>query len=619
MFVSLTAGSYTLRVELTGFKPVERTNFVLDAASRRSADFQLEVGSITETISIAAITSQVETQSGDVEPRDHRRAGEQHRAERPQLRAAPAAAARRRRDQSTNPFGIGLNTTGQAINGVRSPSTYFMVDGADNMDNGANGNAITQPSLDTISEIKVLTASYSAEFGGRAGALINVVTKGGTREFKGSAYEFLRDEKFDARRSSIRASRRRSPSTTRATPSAARSRSAASTPTARSCSSSSARTGRRTIKASTQVTTVPTVAERNGDFRNSSLAAPRDPLTGQPFADRTIPSSRFSANGPALLSAYPAPNFAGPGGNYVATGTNQTDSREEVVRIDYVHSSRTQISYRYTHNGVDSLQSLPGRQHRHRPRHPPASGMDDRRQHAADAVEHAAELGRRSRGRRTRFRRVRTTRRSRALRAAPDVSGDLRVEPLRHRPRRHPHRLHRLQRRRLHQEPELDDPGPRRSQQGDGRARVQVRHADHLQPEGSEHASARERRRHVRDQRAQQHGQCGRRCAAGELPELHGRRDRSGVAGALLAVPVLRAGQLARLAEADARLGAALQHHRAALQRVEQLLDVRSGPLRSVAGADRARERRVARPGHRQSRPTASSSSATASRTRRTA
>ena len=66
VFVSLPAGSYTLRVELTGFKPVERTNVVLDAASRRAADFQLEVGAITETISIAAITSQVETQSGDV-------------------------------------------------------------------------------------------------------------------------------------------------------------------------------------------------------------------------------------------------------------------------------------------------------------------------------------------------------------------------------------------------------------------------------------------------------------------------------------------------------------------------------------------------------------------------
>ena len=105
----------------------------------------------------------------------------------------------------------------------------------------------------------------------------------------------------------------------------------------------------------------------------------------------------------------------------------------------------------------------------------------------------------------------------------------------------------------------------------------------------------------------------------GIFQNYHGRRDRSGVAGALLAVRVLRAGQLARLAEADARHRRALQHHRAALQRVEQLLDVRSGPLRSVARADRARERRLDRRRAPAARPTASSSSATASRTRRTA
>ncbi len=58
--------SYTIRVELAGFKPVERINVVLDAASRRAADFQLEVGDVTETISVTAVTSQVETQSGDV-------------------------------------------------------------------------------------------------------------------------------------------------------------------------------------------------------------------------------------------------------------------------------------------------------------------------------------------------------------------------------------------------------------------------------------------------------------------------------------------------------------------------------------------------------------------------
>lgn len=358
-FASLPSGTYKLRVELTGFKPVERTNLVLDAASRRAADFQLEVGDVSETISVAAITSQVETQSGDI---SRVITGEQvgnialnGRNYAQLLQLLPGAVI-----QTTDPFGIGLSTTGQAINGVRSPSTYFLVDGADNMDNGANGNAITQPSLDTISEVKVLTASYSAEFGGRAGALINVVTKGGTREFKGSAYEFLRDEKFDARSFFDGAS-----------PAPLAFNNAGYT-IGGPISLGNFNTDRSKLffffgqdwkknhQGVTQVSTVPTAAERIGDFRSSSLAAPRDPLTNAAFPDRIIPASRFSANGRAVLAAYPEPNFAGPGGNFALTGTNQTDSREEVARVDYVLSSRTQFSYRYSHNDVDVFNPFQG-------------------------------------------------------------------------------------------------------------------------------------------------------------------------------------------------------------------------------------------------------------------
>jgi hypothetical protein len=358
-FASLPAGPYTVRVELSGFKPAQRTNVVLDAASRRAADFQLEVGDLTETISVTAVTSQVETQSGDV---GRVITGEQvnnialnGRNYAQLLQLLPGAVI-----QSTDSFAIGLSATGQAINGIRSPSTYFLVDGADNMDNGANGNTITNPSLDTISEVKVLTASYSAEFGGRAGALINVVTKGGTRELRGSGYEFFRNERFDARSFFDRGD-----------PAPLDFNNAGYTiggpVTFPGFNTDRSRLffffgqdWKRNHQGVTNVSTVPTLAERNGDFRASSLSAPRDPITGQPFPDRIVPAARFSSNGRALLAAYPEPNFGGPGGNYSVTGTNETDSREEALRIDQVISARTQVSYRYSHNDVKVFNPFQG-------------------------------------------------------------------------------------------------------------------------------------------------------------------------------------------------------------------------------------------------------------------
>jgi Carboxypeptidase regulatory-like domain/TonB-dependent Receptor Plug Domain len=359
VFASLPAGVYTLRVELSGFKPAQRINVVLDAASRRAADFQLEVGNLTETVSVTAVTSQVETQSGDV---GRVITGEQvnnialnGRNYAQLLQLLPGAVI-----QSTDAFTIGLSATGQAINGIRSPSTYFLVDGADNMDNGANGNTITNPSLDTISEVKVLTASYNAEFGGRSGALINVVTKGGTRELRGSGYEFFRDERFDARSFFDRGE-----------PAPLDFNNAGYTIggpiTFPGFNTDRSRLffffgqdWKKNHQGLTNVSTVPTLAERNGDFRASSLPAPRDPLTGQPFPDRIVPAARFSTNGRAVLAAYPEPNFGGPGGNYSVTGTNQTDSREEVLRIDHVLSSRTQASYRYSHNDVKVFNPFQG-------------------------------------------------------------------------------------------------------------------------------------------------------------------------------------------------------------------------------------------------------------------
>ena len=241
---------------------------------------------------------------------------------------------------STDPFSLGLTTTAQRVNGVRTNSVYFMVDGTDNMDNGANSNAITNPNIDAIGEIKILTSSYSAEFGGRAGAIMNVVMKSGTRDFHGSLFEFVRNDSFDAR-----------------------SFFSLSKPPLRFNNFGWTLGGPLYIPGKwnkgrdkwfffagqewkynhqgvAQVSTVPTAAERAGDFGASSLAAPNDPLNGQPFPNRIVPPSRFSVNGPPLLKPYPLPNFSGPGGNYSINGVNRTDTREDLLKVDYLLSAK---------------------------------------------------------------------------------------------------------------------------------------------------------------------------------------------------------------------------------------------------------------------------------------
>ena len=359
VFPSLPAGRYTLKAELEGFQTIVQSGVILDAASRRSVDLHMRVGSITESVSVAAPANQVETASGDI---GRLITGEQvarialngrNYAQLAQL--VPGVVT-----TSTDPFNLGLSTTGQFINGIASRSTYFTVDGADNMDSGANGNTLINPSLDTIGEITVLTSSYSAEFGGRAGAMINVVTKSGGNEFRGSAYGLFRDESLDARSffeqekapldfydfgwtlgGPIFVPKRWNAERTRLFFFVGQEWKYNHTPVSR-------------------ISTVPTLEERQGDFANSSLSAPIDPLTRQPFPNRTVPASRFSRNGPALLAAYPLPNFTGPGGNYLLTAVDESDTRQDHIRLDYHPTDRINVMGRFTRDDVDILEAFQG-------------------------------------------------------------------------------------------------------------------------------------------------------------------------------------------------------------------------------------------------------------------
>src|SRR5262249_28735087 len=151
-----------------GFRTSAQLAVVLDAASRRIVDFRLEVGARAETVSVSAAVEQVQTISGNVgrviTDQQISQMALKRREDIQFLRLVPRLGA-----TTLNVFNPRLDMTQQRVNGIRTNSIYFTIDGAENHDNGANSNAIVDPNIDALAEIKIETSSYAAEFGGRAG------------------------------------------------------------------------------------------------------------------------------------------------------------------------------------------------------------------------------------------------------------------------------------------------------------------------------------------------------------------------------------------------------------------------------------------------------------------
>ncbi|MBI1760784.1 MAG: carboxypeptidase regulatory-like domain-containing protein [Acidobacteria bacterium] len=364
VFPALEAGTYNIRVEGRGFKASNQNSVKLDAAGTRSLTFQLTPGEVSESVDITAATQQVETTSGSVSTvvteQQVNQLALNGREYIQLLRLAPGAAA-----TTLNVFNPQLATNTQAVNGVRSGSNYFLLDGAENMNNGANSNTVVNPNLDAIAEVKLDTSSFAAEFGGRAGSVINLVTKSGTRDFHGTAFEFIRNDVLDAR----------SFFTAKKLP--LRFNDFGFTLGGPVFIPNKFNTGRDKLfffysqewkyvrQGQVSVAVVPTEAERNGNFQNfqNSAVKPIDPTTGQAFLNNIIPTTRFSRNGPGLLKPYPLPTFAGPGGNFGGAGMTTTDFRQELGRIDYHLNTNNQISHRFAFDKWDLLfpyRSAPG-------------------------------------------------------------------------------------------------------------------------------------------------------------------------------------------------------------------------------------------------------------------
>lgn len=201
---NLNSGTYAITIEAQSFKKLVKTDIKLDVGQRRTVDLTLEAGRIEETVTIEADPVAVDLQSatsGTVISGDQVRELSINNRNFTQLvTLAPGVS----NDLSDQVYQGTVNPEGQAnivqisVNGARSSQNTFTVDGADITDRGSNLTIQAYPSVDSIGEFRVLRSLYPAESGRSGGGQVNVVTRSGTAKYRGSVFEFIRNEAFNA-------------------------------------------------------------------------------------------------------------------------------------------------------------------------------------------------------------------------------------------------------------------------------------------------------------------------------------------------------------------------------------------------------------------------------------
>src|SRR5438445_2659902 len=202
----LAPGDYELKASLAGFTTLTRSSVRVTVAETARVNLALQTGARTENITIVEQAPLVETANGTlgividqkkvVDLPLNGRNFPQLGTLIPGVVAPPAALGGLSGDATPGGFG---NVTGSFnVNGMRNQSNNFLLDGASNNDT-FNTGFVLRPPPDAIQEFKILTHSYNAEYGRNAGSVVNVVTRSGSNEWHGGAWEFNRSDALQAR------------------------------------------------------------------------------------------------------------------------------------------------------------------------------------------------------------------------------------------------------------------------------------------------------------------------------------------------------------------------------------------------------------------------------------
>jgi len=376
----INIGTYTVRAEATGFKKTEKKNIVLNVNDRTRIDFAMQVGSVQESVTVEADAVQVQSDSGDVSSvitgQQVTELATNGRSLYNLYALTPGASSIQGMGMIATPVSGDNNVS---INGMRAGNNLQTLDGGENLDRGGSQAAV-MPSLDAIAEFRSLNSNYSAEYGLTGSATITTVVKSGTKQFHASAWEFVRNDAFDARnyfnpapnkvaelrlnvygfnlggqvplwkehptfffynmewRSIIQGGLiNQTVPLLSAYPDAGGAGTGAVIPT-------TLPNGNSNIISDPSLAAVPASIQ----FANCpGGAAPAGVVPGAPFPNNTIPDCMINSNATALLTAggkyggiFPAPTS---GAQFIGGNNSPTDLREEIARIDHQFSSKFSV------------------------------------------------------------------------------------------------------------------------------------------------------------------------------------------------------------------------------------------------------------------------------------
>ncbi len=334
VFTAVPAGQYAITAQASGFKREQKTNLLLEVNQNARVDFSLQVGQITDSVEVSADTTQVDTRDvqlgGTVDSRRIRELPLNGRNVYDLMVLMPGVT-------NVNTSLTGTNDANNMnVNGARVRDNNFYLDGAFNNALFRNGGN-QAPNPDAVEEYHLITSNFDAEYGRLPGSVTNVITRSGTNAFHGSAFEFLRNDTFNARnffQANVSALKRNQFGF------------ALGGPVRRNRTFFFASYQGLRLRTDSFINggLVPTAQQRAGDF--SALPAakwPIDPQTGKAFPNGIIPAARLDPVAQKILSTLvPLPNNAN--GTLSATAGAPVNDDQGVAKVDHQLTSANRLS-----------------------------------------------------------------------------------------------------------------------------------------------------------------------------------------------------------------------------------------------------------------------------------